>query len=213
MTRSSERFANSVASVLTGVQVISDMVVLPPTRHIVRGMPFERTPAKDCYYTWKLVVPLFSPIMKNLSLNYSQRVDIRGAPGPIYIGGECKELARDVAEAFHLIVEDQKERGSDVQEFLRIADEMGEIRSNMRLEIAIACGIIGDFNEARGRLHKIMSLESASPILPRVQEIAREILVAIDLQNGAFAQLVQTWEYRNIQAHFPGLMTLKSVPP
>lgn len=213
MTRNSERFANSVARFITGAQVISDLIVLTPTRHIVRGVTFERTPVKNCYYLWKLVVPLFSPVMENLSLNYSQRVEVKGASGPILIGGVNDELAQNVAEVFRSIVGDRTTRDNDVQEFLQIVDGMGEIRSNMILDTAIGYGIVGSFNEAHSRLHKILSLRSASPILPRVQELAREILEAIELQNGEFARLVEAWECRNIQAHFPGLLTLKRVLP
>jgi hypothetical protein len=212
MTKTSERFANSVASLIAGVQVISDQIVLTPTRHIFRGLSFERTPAKNYYYLWKLVVPLFSPIMENLSLNYSERIDITGASGPIFIGGECAELVHDVVKAFHSIVEDRIARDREVQKFLRFANEMGEIRSNMMLETAIGYGIIGDFDEARRRLHKILSLKSASPILPQVQETARQIVMAIDSRNESFAHLVQMWERRNIHTHFPGLLTLRSIP-
>jgi hypothetical protein len=187
------------------------MIVSTPTRHIVRGLSFERTPTKNYYYLWKLVVPLFSPIMENLSLNYSHRVDMSGASGPILIAGESKDLAHEVAKIFYSALEDRTGRDSEIQGFLQIADRMGEIRSNMVLETAIAFGIIGNFEEARRRLHKILMLKTASPILPQVQEVAKEVLVAIDLQNGSFAHLVQKWEHRNIQTHFPGLLTLKSV--
>jgi hypothetical protein len=211
MTRNSDRFVNSVAAFIAGTQIISEMVVLTPTRHLVCGLSFERTPTKDYYYLWKLVVPLFSPMMENISLNYSHRIDIRGARGPFYIGGDCQDLARDVASTFHAIFEKGMTRGYGVPELIKIAEEMGKVRSNMMLEVAIAYGIIGNFNEARRRLEKILALNFASPILPRVKEIAAEILVAIDLRNGTFAHLVQTWEERNIQIHFPGLLTLKPV--
>ena len=205
MTKVSERFANSVANLVEGVQVISDMVILSPASHLVRGILFERTPNKNCYYLWKLVVPLFSPLMPNLSLNYSQRLDIGGG-GVITIDGKCPELAENVKNKFYSIFENRTGPEREIEEFLQMVGEMGKIRSNMMLETAIAYGINGNFEEACRRLEDVLSLHITSPTISKVQEIAKEVLVAIRQKNDSFAYLVKKWECRNIQSHFPGLL-------
>lgn len=209
MTKLSGRFARSVASHLDSVQVISDLIILVPTRHLVRGLTFERTLVKNDYYVWKLLVPLFSPLMVNLSLNYSDRINVADATGPIYINPENKALVHDAAELFRTTFEPRVGPERDLPEFLRMVDDMKISRSNMMLEAAIAHGINGNFDEACRRLEVIMSLTITSAILPRVQEIAREVRVAIDLQDESFSRLVQTWEQRNTQVHFPGLLMEK----
>jgi len=76
LTKQSKAFAKALASRMDGVEVIGDAILVSPTRHIVRGFWFERTPNHGFYYLWLFVVPLFGPTMKNVSLNYSTRISI-----------------------------------------------------------------------------------------------------------------------------------------
>jgi hypothetical protein len=50
-------------------EAIKNMVVLSPTEFIVRGFLFERTTTKNAYYLWRLIVPLFAPVMSGVVLN------------------------------------------------------------------------------------------------------------------------------------------------
>jgi len=55
------------------LRLCKDMLVIPPTEHIIRGFLFERTPYKGLFYFWRLVLPLYTqwPV---ITLGYSKRL-------------------------------------------------------------------------------------------------------------------------------------------
>jgi len=57
----------------TDLRLCKDMLVVPPTEHIIRCFLFERTPYKGLFYFWRVVLPLYTqwPVV---TLNYSQRL-------------------------------------------------------------------------------------------------------------------------------------------
>jgi hypothetical protein len=50
-----------------------DLLVIPPTHHIVRGFGFERTPYKGLFYFWRVVLPLYTQ-WPTITLHYSTRL-------------------------------------------------------------------------------------------------------------------------------------------
>ena len=54
---------------LPQLRLCKSMLVLPPTKHILRAYHFERTPYKGAFYLWRVVAPLF-----RVTLNYSRRI-------------------------------------------------------------------------------------------------------------------------------------------
>src|SRR4051812_9904464 len=76
MTKLSRKFSNLVAKNIHNVEVIEDKVIFLPTKHIVRGFFLEKTPDKNEFYMWNIVVPLFCVYMPNMTLNYSDRFSL-----------------------------------------------------------------------------------------------------------------------------------------
>ena len=66
-----------VQKVLPQLRVCNDKLVLPPTEHILRAYKFERTPYKEQFYLWRLVLPLYR-YHRRQTLEYSMRIP-RGA--------------------------------------------------------------------------------------------------------------------------------------
>jgi hypothetical protein len=58
---------------LGDLRVCKDMLVVPPTEHIIRCFVFERTPYKGLFYFWRVVLPLYTqwPV---LTLGYGTRL-------------------------------------------------------------------------------------------------------------------------------------------
>jgi hypothetical protein len=55
------------------LHLCKDMLVVPPTEHIIRAFTFERTPYKGLFYFWRVVLPLYTqwPV---ITLGYSERL-------------------------------------------------------------------------------------------------------------------------------------------
>jgi hypothetical protein len=53
------------------LRLCKDMLVVSPTDHIIRCFMFERTPYKGLFYFWRVVSPLYTPIM---TLRYGKRL-------------------------------------------------------------------------------------------------------------------------------------------
>jgi hypothetical protein len=55
------------------LRLCKDMLVIPPTEHIIRCFIFERTPYKGLFYFWRVVLPLYTqwPV---ITLGYSKRL-------------------------------------------------------------------------------------------------------------------------------------------
>jgi hypothetical protein len=55
------------------LHLCKDMLVIPPTEHIIRCFLFERTPYKRLFYFWRVVLPLYTqwPVV---TLGYGKRL-------------------------------------------------------------------------------------------------------------------------------------------
>jgi hypothetical protein len=60
-------------AVIPDLRLCKNMLVIPPTEHIIRGFMFEYTPYKGLFYFWSNVLPLYTewPVM---TLRYSKRL-------------------------------------------------------------------------------------------------------------------------------------------
>jgi len=72
------------------LRLCKDMLVVPPTEHIIRCFLFERTPYKGLFYFWRVVLPLYTqwPV---ITLGYSKRLAKGG-----YVDLSETELERSV---------------------------------------------------------------------------------------------------------------------
>lgn len=207
MTKASIKFAQKLALKMAGVERIGDMLVIGPTSHIVRGFLFERTPAKNAYYLWALIVPLFCPSMQNLSLNYSHPIRSKNNV-PVLVDINCND---DHAFALSKMLADEH-----MPQLLKIGDPAAflqacgrdddDIRVNILLDFAIAYCLIGEVKRGNELFQKILHSQTPNPILPRVQESTRQIITALENGSAAFLELIAGYEDTNLKLHFPGLI-------
>ena len=66
-----------VQKTLPQLCLCKDMLVLPPTEHILRGFSFASTPYKEKFYLWRVILPLYRYHSRK-TLDYSKRIP-RGA--------------------------------------------------------------------------------------------------------------------------------------
>ena len=55
------------------LRLCKDLLVVPPTEHIIRCFMFERTPYKGLFYFWRVVLPLYTQ-WPFITLGYSKRL-------------------------------------------------------------------------------------------------------------------------------------------
>jgi hypothetical protein len=79
------------------LRLCKDLLVVPPTEHIIRCFAFERTPYKGLFYFWRVVLPLYTqwPVV---TLRYSKRL-ARGD----YIDLSESELEKSIERLGHII--------------------------------------------------------------------------------------------------------------
>src|SRR5258706_9085267 len=205
MTTASMRLLRLVSSRFPETEVAGKAVVLRPTEHIVRGITLERTVRKGEFYLWSIIVPLFAPIMRSMTLNYSERVLTTDAPGGLVQVGALKssDMIAEILSASELI---RLHEISSPHQFLRVFEPRGHLnRPNIALEFAVAHCIAGNVDVGRKVLNDVLNWAHPTPILSEVQSKAKLVLDAIADGRGALAALVSSFEQANVNAHFPGL--------
>ena len=88
----SKRLFRWIQKNLPGLVLCKDMLVVPPTEHIVRGFVLEATSQKERVYLWKVVTPLLRPI-GSVILNYSDRIS--GTEKELYIKKDAFEQSAE----------------------------------------------------------------------------------------------------------------------
>jgi hypothetical protein len=73
MTSRSKRIFGIIAKEMPGFVLCRDMLVIPPTEHILRGFLIEGTSEKGRIYLWGVVCPLHRPLRDPI-LNYSNQI-------------------------------------------------------------------------------------------------------------------------------------------
>lgn len=192
---------------LDGFELIRDLIILRPTEHVVRGFFFDRTSQKNVFYVYRLVVPLFSPTMPNLSLNYSERITLDGKnPMVIELDNNNPELET------RLLVKLEEERKNSleplcsVESFIAYCKHISFDRVNMKLELAIAYCLVGDFGVAKQMLTEIISTPLPSHIFyQEVVNCARIILEAVGQGGEQVIRCVEIYENKNTEVLFPKL--------
>src|SRR2546423_9814410 len=91
MSRSRRIFERIEAS-LPDLVRCRDMLVVPPTRHLVRGFLLEATTEKGRVYLWRVVTPLYRPI-SSIILDYSDRIP---KSGEIYVKNDAPQESADL---------------------------------------------------------------------------------------------------------------------
>jgi len=86
-----------IQSSIGELRLCKDMLVIPPTEHIIRGFLFEWTPYKGLFHFWRVVLPLYTP-WPVITLGYGDRL----AKGYIDLGEA--EFDRSVASLVEIIL-------------------------------------------------------------------------------------------------------------
>jgi len=83
------------------LRLCENILVVPPTEHIIRCFSFERTPYKGLFYFWRVVLPLYTqwPV---ITLGYSKRLGEGN-----YIDLSEPELEQSIQNLVQIISEGQ----------------------------------------------------------------------------------------------------------
>jgi hypothetical protein len=212
MTKLSRRFSNLIAENIDNVEVVEDKVIFLPTKHIVRGFFLEKTPGKNEFYMWNIVVPLFCAYMPNMTLNYSDRfsLDDDRIEEKINISENADGLVDLVFRRLEEKIIPSWKEMFNPEDFLKKFDSRGNCeRINIALDLAIAHCLSGNVNLGREKLHEVLAFESESPIAPLIREKAIFFLDALNKNIQLFREMVISIENNNVANHFPGLTWLK----
>jgi hypothetical protein len=193
-----------VARQVPGLVVCRDILVVPPTEHILRGFTLETTTERDHVYLWRVIMPLYVPVTR-VFLNYSDRIP-QGEK--VFIDRKAYDKAADVVRS--IVVEYipglHKMRGP--HEFLQhISWMFGNSSILFRFHLAITYFLLGDLEQARNILRAIRlqldqpyerGLESGSPELKQQNDSMRHAAQCIDRDPDVFAELIGSWERQSI---------------
>lgn len=199
-----------VCKSLPHLRLCNDVLVLPPTEHILRGYEFERTPYKGTFYLWRMVVPLYRP-QSHLILEYSERI-----PRGDYVH-LSRENPRESAAVVTKIISDDLsnlERIRTPRDFLDHNSWMASAETPTYLfDLALTYHMVGSTDDAVATLERAgMAAEKTiagfkksdyfdSPVIPRMNKFCRTIreLAATLKSNPAKAtEILSNWERTNI---------------
>jgi|HubBroStandDraft_6_1064221.scaffolds.fasta_scaffold231897_1 hypothetical protein len=201
-----------VQKALPELYLCKDKLVLPPTEHILRGFVFERTPYKETFYLWRLVLPLYRYHSRE-NLDYSARIP-RGAY--VHLSREAPD--RTAAEVTRIISEDipNLEKIRTPRDFL---DHVGWMVGNdspaFLLDLAMTYFMVDRVDDAVASLRqvgvetgKLIAYYAApsgpdSPIVERLTEIRRvagHLAEQMQADLAAAAKTISDWERKNILA-------------
>jgi hypothetical protein len=176
-----------------------DMLVVPPTEHIVRGFLLEATSQKGRVYLWKVVTPLLRP-MSSVVLNYSSRIS--GSEPELYIRDSAfEEAAEKVGEIVNEHIEYLKEIRCP-RDFLRHADwVVGRSPALARLDQALVRYIAGDVQQS------VMALRALDEEVAQWDEqrrrylgpLLKQIMREMNTDPERLQGLLVDWENANVE--------------
>jgi hypothetical protein len=208
----SRKVLKLVQKALPSLRLCSSMLVLPPTEHILRGFCFERTPYKETFYLWRLVLPLYRYHSRR-TLDYSERIP-RGEY--LTLAGERPEHSAE--EIVRIISEDvpNLERIRTPSDFLdHVAWMVGNDGPHFLLDLAVTYFLLGRGADAMEILRQVpvrideliayyaVASGPESPIVKRlagVSRVAEDLSEQIKVDPAAAAQTLDEWQRKNIVA-------------
>ncbi|MGC2778239.1 MAG: hypothetical protein WA418_21645, partial [Bradyrhizobium sp.] len=210
MSRSTKLFG-LIAKTLPGVVLCKDMLVVPPTGHILRGFLLETTMVRDMVYLWRVVTPLHRP-MRHPFLDYSTRIQ-KGEP--VYINrhayGESADRVRAIITDGHIEFLQQIRDPSD---FLRHVTWMiGNPSILFQIDLAFTYHLVGNVRDSADILRALDVEVDRLP--PRQQEyvhpLVKRAVREMERSPAALTALLNEWENQNIDAL--GLQASRTAPP
>jgi hypothetical protein len=195
----SKRLFKLIEKGLPGLLLCKDMLVVPPTEHIVRGFMLEATSERERVYLWRIVAPLLRPGGRVI-LEYSNRIS--GDELELYVRRDAFEQS---AMNIRNIVSDHVEYLRGVRyphDFLRHASWVVDGSPVMaRLDQALIHYVIGNVQYSVGVLRALdkevdrwdaRRQEYIGPLL-------KEIVGTIDKDPEGLKPLLHAWESENVE--------------
>jgi hypothetical protein len=206
MTSMSRKALKGVQKALPQVRLCKDMLVLPPTEHILRGYQFERTPYKETFYLWRVVLPLYR-FNSRVILNYSHRI-----PKGAYVHLSKEAPDQSAVEVTRIIADDIPKLAliSEPRDFLDSVGWMiGNERPSFLFDLGVTYFLIGRSHEAVSTLGEIpaeidknISLyERGSEGFEHFNKMRRlAVQLAQDVRSNLVGamQTIRDWERKNI---------------
>jgi hypothetical protein len=205
----SRRLFKLIEPTLPGVVLCKDMLVVTPTRHIVRGFLLETTTEKGRVYLWCVITPLHRPI-SSVILNYSDRIP---ETGEIYIKPDALQESADHIRAIieqHVAYLRTIETPAD---FLRHASWIVDGSPILsRIDRALALYLAGDTSRSTESLRALKA--EADRLDARRREyigpVLEQIVHAFDTDPRSVAPLLEKWESQNVERL--GLQASRKLP-
>jgi hypothetical protein len=195
----SKRLFKWIQRRLPQLMLCKDMLVVPPTEHIVRGFLLEATSQRDRVYLWKVVTPLLRS-MGGVVLTYSDR--IQGEEPELYIRRDAFEQS---AEKVRDIISGHIEYLRGIRhphDFLRHASWVMEGSPLLqRFDQALIHYIIGNVQQSVKVLRALdkevdqwdaRRQEYIGPLLKRVVH-------ELDKDPAGLRPLLEQWENENVE--------------
>ncbi len=194
----SERIFGHIEKSMAGVVLCKDMLVVVPTRHVLRGFLLETTSERDMVYLWRVVMPLYRSTT-TVFLDYSDRIP----------SGQKVHVARNAllesADTVRHIIAEHLEFLQNIQipeEFLRhVSDWIGNSSINFRFDLALTYYLIGEVRQSMKILEQLdvevdrLERKMRMPIDQMIQRAAQ--VAAAD--PAGLSSLLDHWEKTNIE--------------
>jgi hypothetical protein len=209
----SKRVFRLIQKRLSGVVLCKDMLVVPPTEHIVRGFLLETTTEKNRVYLWRVVAPLYRP-MSGIILNYSDRIP---KDGEVYIDRDDYEKSADRIRAIisgrHIEYLQGIRRPQD---FLEHASWIGDGSPILnRLDRALTHYLLGNVQQSTAALRTLD--EEVDQLEARQQQyigpLLKQAMRQIDKDPADLTALLDEWENQNVERFALGPSRLSSDRP
>jgi hypothetical protein len=195
----SKRLFKFIQRKLPGLVLCKDMLVVPPTEHIVRGFLLEATSQKERVYLWKAVAPLLRPIT-SVVLDYSDRIS--GDELELYVRRDAFEQS---AEDIGNIVSGHIEYLRGIRhphDFLRHASWVVDGSPLLaRFDQALIHYVIGNVPQSVRALRALD--KEVDQWDARRQEyigpLLKQVVGEIDKDPAGLAALLTEWENQNVE--------------
>ena len=195
-----------VQKALPELRLCKDILVLPPTKHILRGYTLDRTTYSGTFNLWRLVLPLYR-FTSRLVLNYSSRIP----------SGESVHLSKakprqSADEVTRIILNDipKLDPIREPSDFLECVGWMiGNDNPAFLLDLGVTYFLAGRSHEAVSVLSEVPAEVDKSLSMyeresegfehfSRMRRVAAQLAEDIRRDPAVAAQMIDEWERKNI---------------
>jgi len=200
MNKSVLNLLSELQESIDGINVSGSCAVQLPIGHVACGILIEQTGRKNEVYIWSMTAPIFSPMMKRISLNYSERI----SENSFLLESGSSTVKDTIVATINEKFLERWRRMADIHSFAEEFVPRGDFgRPNIALELAIATGLAGDIEKCKTRLAHAAELGETTRGFEGVVRVAMDLMISID--NGNFTACIETIEMDNLRSYFKGV--------